>query len=136
MFLVDTNVISEVRKGDRCDPRVAGWWRRVTDEDLFLSVVTLGEIRQGVERLRPRDGARAGALEKWLEEVRVEFAGRVLPVDLVVAQTWGRISARRSTPVIDGLLAATALAHELTLVTRNVADFVDLGAKLMNPFAA
>jgi toxin FitB len=99
-------------------------------------VVTLGEIRQGVERLRPRDGARAGALEKWLEEVRLEFAGRVLPVDLVVAQTWGRISARRSTSVIEGLLAATALAHELTLVTRNVADFVDLGAKLMNPFAA
>lgn len=133
-YLIDTNVISEVRKGGRCDPAVAAWWRTVDDADLFLSVLVLGEIRQGLERLRGRDAVRAAALERWLAEVSAAFAGRLLPVDAAVAEEWGRISARRPTPVVDGLLAATAIVHGLTLVTRNVADVAHAGAKVLDPW--
>ncbi len=134
MFLVDTNVISEVRKRERCDGAVAAWWRSVADADLFLSALVLGEIRQGLERLRARDAVRASALERWLADVAAAFAGRVLPIDAAVAEEWGRISARRPTPVVDGLLAATAIVHGLTLVTRNVADVAHAGAKVLDPW--
>ncbi len=134
MFLVDTNVISEVRKRERCDAAVAGWWSTVADADLFLSVLVLGEIRQGLERLRSRDAHRAASLERWLAEVAAAFAGRVLPVDAAVAEAWGRISARRPTPVVDGLLAATAIVHDLTLVTRNLADVAHSGARVLDPW--
>jgi predicted nucleic acid-binding protein len=86
MYLIDTNIISEVRKGRRCDPQVAAWYRRVRDDDLFLSVLVIGEIRQGIERLRPRNLRRAHALEQWLEELLQLFGDRVLPVDERVAQ--------------------------------------------------
>jgi toxin FitB len=81
MYLIDTNIISEVRKGRRCDPQVAAWYRRVRDDDLFLSALVIGEIRQGMERLRPRNTRRAHALEQWLEELLQSFGDRVLPVD-------------------------------------------------------
>jgi predicted nucleic acid-binding protein len=90
-WLVDTNVISEVRKGPRCHPGVAAWWAGVEDRDLFLSALTLGEIRKGVEGVRPRDPAKAAALEGWLAEVAGAFGPRVLRVDLPVAKAWGRI---------------------------------------------
>ena len=134
MYLIDTNIISEVRKGRRCDPRVAAWYRQVRDDDLFLSVLVIGEIRQGVERLRPRNPRRAGALEQWLEELRDSFGERVLAVDDKVAQNWGRFAAHGTFPVIDALLAATAEAHGLTLVTRNVKDIEGTGARCLNPF--
>jgi hypothetical protein len=134
MYLVDTNVISEVRKRERCEASVAAWWSKVVDADLFLSVLVLGEIRQGLERVRARDPGRAAALERWLGEVTAAFSGRVLPVDEAVAEEWGRISARRPVPVVDGLLAATAIVHDLTLVTRNVADVADTGAKVLDPW--
>jgi predicted nucleic acid-binding protein len=135
-WLVDTAIISEIRKRDRCHPRVAAWWSGVADRDLFLSVLTLGEIRRGIEALRPRDAARAAALDAWLGEVAEAFAPRLLGVDAAVAATWGRLSALRSVPVIDALLAATALVHGLVLVTRNTADVAGLGVQVLDPFGA
>lgn len=98
------------------------WYASIADADIFLSTLVLGEIRKGVELARPRDAAKAVALERWLREVEAAFDGRVLGIDNAVSDQWGRISAIRSVPVIDGLLAATALTHDLTLVTRNDRD--------------
>jgi len=134
MYLIDTNVISEVGKGRRCDRQVSEWYRGVSDDELFLSVLVVGEIRQGIERLRTRNPRRAQALEKWLEELLESFGDRVLPVDAKVAQNWGRLNARSSFPVIDSLLAATAEAHGLTLVTRNLKDIERSGVRCINPF--
>jgi predicted nucleic acid-binding protein len=133
-YLIDTNIISEVRKGDRCDGRVAKWYRSISDDDLFLSTLVLGEIRKGIELARPRDPDKAAALEGWLGQVVSEFGGRVLGIDAAVADRWGRLSALRPVPVIDGLLAATALANHLVLVTRNDRDLAGLGASILNPF--
>jgi predicted nucleic acid-binding protein len=133
-WLVDTNVISEVRKGSRCDPVVAAWWQGVEDRDLFLSVLTLGEIRRGIEAVRPRDPAKASALAAWFADVVDAFGTRVLGVDEAVAEAWGRISAMRSVPVVDALLAATAQVQGLVLVTRNTADVDGLGVRVLNPF--
>lgn len=133
-FLIDTNIISEVRKGDRCDRAVAAWWAGVAEEDLWLSTLVLGEIRKGVELARRRDPAKASALEAWLGEVASGFADRVLAIDGAVAEEWGRISAIRPVPVIGALLAATAKANDLTLVTRNEADVAGLGVEVLNPF--
>lgn len=135
-FLIDTNVISEIRKGDRCDPGVAAWWADVAEDDLWLSALVLGEIRKGVELARRRDPQKAAALEAWLGEVVAGFADRVLPVDAAVAEEWGRMNAIRPVPVIDALLAATARANGLTLVTRNEADVAGIGVEVLNPFAA
>lgn len=133
-YLIDTNVISEVRKGTHCDVHVFTWYASIADEDIFLSTLVLGEIRKGVERARPRDPSKAAALERWLREVKVAFQGRVLGIDGAVADQWGWMSAIRSVPIIDGLLAATALTHGLTLVTRNDRDVAGLGATVLNPF--
>ena len=135
-FLIDTNIISEVRKGDRGDPAVATWWNGVSEDDLWLSSLVLGEIRKGVELARRRDPRRAEALEVWLTDVMSRFGNRVLPVDTAVAEQWGRMNAVRPLPVIDGLLAATAKANGLTLVTRNVVDVAELGVDVLNPFEA
>ena len=135
-YLIDTNIISEVRKGDRCDRRVAAWYASIADEDLFLSTLVLGEIRKGVELARMRDPDKASALERWLGQVRAAFGGRVLGIDNAVADQWGRISAIRALPVVDGLLAATAITNGLTLVTRNDRDVAGLGAAVLNPFRA
>jgi predicted nucleic acid-binding protein len=133
-FLIDTNIILEVRKGDRCDPAVATWWAEVAEDDLWLSALVLGEIRKGVELARRRDPRKADALEAWLGDVISGFGDRVLPVDATVAEEWGRMNAIRPVPVIDALLAATAKANGLTLVTRNGADVAGLGVEVLNPF--
>ena len=133
-FLIDTNIISEVRKAERCDPVVAAWWNGVSEDDLWLSPLVLGEIRKGVELARRRDPERAKALEAWLADVMSNFGDRVLPVDTAVAEHWGRMNAIRPVPVVDALLAATARANDLTLVTHNVADLAGLDVKLLNPF--
>ena len=133
-FLIDTNIISEVRKGARCNARVAGWYDTITDDSLYLSVLVLGEIRKGVELARAKDSAKAKALDSWLEDVAAAFADRVLPIDKEISDEWGRMNAIRPIPVIDGLLAATAKVHKLTLVTRNSANVEGLGAELLNPF--
>jgi len=134
-FLLDTNVISEVRKGPRCDANVAAWYAGLEDSDLFLSVLVLGEIRKGVELARRSDPARAQALGAWLERVERGFGDRILPVDQAVADEWGRMNAIRTASTIDSLLAATARVHGLTLATRNSADVAGLGAQILNPFA-
>ncbi len=135
-YLIDTNVISEVRKGPRCDVHVSAWYASVAAEDIFLSTLVLGEIRKGVELARPRDPAKAAALERWLEMVKAAFQGRVLGIDDAVSDRWGRMNAIRPVPTIDSLLAATAAAHGLTLVTRNDRDVAGLGASVLNPFKA
>ena len=133
-YLLDTNIISEVRKGTRCDANVAEWWRDVPEEDLWLSALVLGEIRKGVELARRRDPTKAAALEAWLDELITGFGERILALDAVVAEEWGRIGAIRTVPVIDALLAATAKAKGLTLVTRNTAEVAGLGVEVVNPF--
>jgi predicted nucleic acid-binding protein len=133
-YLIDTNIVSEVRKGVRCDTNVARWYGILDDANLYLSVLVLGEIRKGIERCRARDPAQARALEKWLVEVDKAFGERILPVDSAVAYEWGRMNASRPLPVIDGLLAATAKVHGLTLATRDVRDVEGLGVRVVNPF--
>jgi len=134
MYLIDTDIISEVRKGQRCDPRVAAWYDLIDENELYLSVLVIGEIRQGAEKLRRRDPRQAKVLADWLGEVLKTFAERVLPVDTRVAQAWGRIAVRGNFPVVDALLAATAQVHGLILVTRNTADIEESGVKCLNPF--
>jgi toxin FitB len=134
MFLIDTNVISEWRKGARCNANVAFWFTSVDNNDLYLSVLVLGEIRRGIELLRPRDPVQARALESWLGQVDTAFCDRILPINREVADEWGRLNAIRPISVVDGLLAATAKIHQMTLVTRNDSDVAGLGARVLNPF--
>jgi toxin FitB len=133
-YLIDANIISEVRKGAKCDANVAAWYASIDDAEIYLSVLVLGEIRKGVERARLKDPAQARSLENWLDAVAKAFAERILPIDKYVADEWGRMGSNRSLPTIDALLAATAKVHAMTLVSRNVADVADLGASVLNPF--
>jgi toxin FitB len=133
-YLIDTNIISEVRKGAQCDPNVAAWFASIADAEIYLSVLVLGEIRKGIERARRNDPQRASILEDWLDAVRRSFADRVLPIDQQVADEWRRMSGMRSVPTIDALLAATAKIHGMTLATHNLSDIADLGADIINPF--
>ncbi len=134
-FLLDTNVISELRKDDRTHPGVASWFAERADEEVFLSVLTVGEIRRGIENVRRRDLDTAAALDGWLARLSVAYGDRILPVDDAIAEEWGRMSVPDPLPVVDGLLAATAKVLGLTLVTRNVADVERTGVELLDPFA-
>ena len=134
-FLLDTNVISELRKRDRMDTQVLQWFGRNTDSELWLSVLVIAELRRGVELLRRRDEVAAALLATWLESVVVDYGDRILPVTVEIAQRWGRLSVPDPLPWIDGMLAATALQHGLTLATRNVDDVRRTGVALANPFA-
>jgi predicted nucleic acid-binding protein len=133
-YLVDTNVVSELRKGNRADPGVRDWISSVADEGLFLSVLVIGELRRGIERIARRDEASAEVLDRWLAGIAGEYEDRILPVDVIVAEEWGRINVPDPLPVVDGLLAATAIVHDLTLVTRNTADITSSPAITLNPF--
>jgi hypothetical protein len=133
-YLVDTNVISELRKRERADPAVQAWFASIADEEIFLSVLTVGEIRQGVERIRRRDPSAASALDRWLDRVVEMHRDRLVPVDRLVAEEWGRMNVPDPLPVIDGLLAATAKITGLTLATRNVGEVERTGVDLVNPF--
>lgn len=134
-YLIDTNILSEVRKGVRCDANVAAWWKVVRDDELWISVLLLGEIRKGAEKVRNRDQLKAAALDAWIDELTTSFQDRILPVNSMVADEWGRISAIRSVPVIDALLAATAITNDLAIVTRNVSDMAGIGVRVVNPFS-
>jgi len=133
-YLLDTNVASEARKRRRANPNVLAWLDSIEDSELFLSVLVLGEIRKGVEQVRQADPRRARALERWLDGLERTFADRLLPVSAAIADQWGRLSAIRPISTVDGLLAATALVHGMTLVTRNVRHVAHTGVKLLNPF--
>jgi predicted nucleic acid-binding protein len=134
-YLLDTNVVSELRKGQRCNHNVAAWFARAPEDEVFLSVLTIGEIRTGIDRIQKRDGSKAGALNRWLKGLIDDFSDRILPIDRAIAEEWGRLNAVGSLRTIDGLLAATAKVHGMSLATRNVKDIVQSGVDCINPFA-
>jgi predicted nucleic acid-binding protein len=134
-FLLDTNVISEIRKRDRAHPNVVHWVNRTPAEDMGTSVLVLAEIRHGIELRRRRDPVQAGSFDRWFLQMRIGLGARVLPVDESVAEAWALMGISDPLPLIDGLLAATAKVHGLTLVTRNVADIAATGVPLLNPFS-
>lgn len=136
-YLLDTNGISELVR-PKPDPRVVEWMQSADESQLYLSVLTLGEIRKGVAELA--HGRRKANLETWLDvELQGRFRERILPIDAAIADRWGQLAATakrkgKTLPVIDGLLAATALHHNLTLVTRNISDFVMVSVPVLNPW--
>jgi predicted nucleic acid-binding protein len=133
-FLLDTNVVSELIKR-RKNPGVLDWLAATSRHDHHLSVMSVGEIRRGISLLRLRnDHEQAGRVERWLAETVRDFAHRIVPVSVDAAQRWGHQDAVRPMPITDGLIGATAAAHEWTLVTRNTRDFEHLGVPLLNPF--
>ena len=133
-FLLDTNVVSEVRKKEP-NPGVSEWFASVPADQLFLSVLVVGEVRQGIERLIRRDQAQAEIYEQWLYRLVNAYGDRIVPITARVAEVWGRVNVPDPMPVVDGLMAATALVHGWTLVTRNLGDFASAGVPLLNPFA-
>ena len=131
MYLVDTNVISEARRGSK---EALAWLRSVDPAAIYLSVVTLGEIMRGIALKQRSDPRAAAHLSEWLGRLRQDHADRILPITDRIAIEWGRISAIRPRGDADGLIAATAIVHDLILVTRNVADFNDIAATIINPW--
>ena len=132
MYLVDTNIVSEARRGSQ---HAVAWLRSVRPERVYLSALTLGEIMRGVALRRKSDPQTAARLTEWLERLRHDHADRILPVTDRIALEWGRIAALRPRGDIDGLIAATAIVHDLILVTRNVKDFEDTTVSLINPWS-
>ena len=132
-YLLDTNALSELRKR-RPDPRVTRWFDTAPKPELYLSCLTIGEIRRGIERLRRQDEVQAKAIERWLAGLRRFYQDRIVPIDIEIAERWGRLSAAATLPAMDGLLAATALTRDWTVVTRNIADFAPSGARVLNPW--
>lgn len=135
IYLLDTNVVSEARR-ERPDPVVMRWLGGVDDMALRISVLTLGEIAKGVALRAKRDPTGVAQLQDWLAAIRLHYADRLVPIGAETAEAWGTLTAARSLPVIDGLLAATAIVHDMTLVTRNSKDFADTGARLLDPWQA
>lgn len=133
-LLLDTNIVSELRKGQRADGNLLTWFAGVSDDEIHLSVLVLGELRRGVESIRTRDDKQAMALERWLKRLWSAHADRILPVDARVAEEWGRLTATRAASVVDTLMAATARVHGLVLVTRNLKDVSWTGVPCLNPF--
>ena len=133
-FLLDTNVMSELRKGDRANAQVFEWFNEVADDEIHLSVLAIGELRRGVETARKRDPVQAAALDRWVGRLVANHAERIFPVDGPVADRWGRLAAIRAASVIDTLMAATAIEHGLVLVTRNVKDVAWTGVSYLDPF--
>lgn len=138
MYLVDTDVISEARKGEKANPGVKAFFERVGRDDIsvYLSVITIGELRQGVEKIRYRkDMAQARQLERWLQRVTTEYADSILPFDEEMAHVWGRLRAPNVENPLDKQIAATALINDLTVVTRNDAHYEPTGVRILNPFS-
>ena len=135
-FLVDTNIISEIRKRDRAHPNVVRWVARTPAEEIGTSVLVLAEIRHGIELKRRNNPEQAKSLDRWFSQMRIGLGDRVLPIDEPVAEAWALLGIPDPLPLIDGLLAATAKVHGLTLVTRNVADIAPTGVSTLDPFSA
>ena len=133
-FLLDTNVISEIRKRERAHPNVANWVAQTPVKDIGTSVVVLAEIRRGIELKRRNDPAQAEGFDRWFVQMRTRLGDRVLPIDEPIAEAWAYLGVPDPLPFVDGLLAATAKVHGLTLVTRNTADVVRTGISVLNPF--
>lgn len=133
-YLIDTNVISEFRKAKRADPNVLRWIEATLPEEHYTSVLVIGEIRHGIELMRRRDAPQAQAMELWLSGMVARYAGRILPIDQRVADAWGRLGAPDPVPEIDGLLAATALVHDMTMVSRDNALLSLRELRSINPF--
>jgi predicted nucleic acid-binding protein len=133
MFLIDTVTLSELRRRER-DPKVVAWFGRQRTTDLFLSVISIGEIERGIARQHTADPGFAGALAAWLDQVLTLYGERVVPFDLRSARRWGNLSASLGNDSADLMIAATALEHGLTVVTRNVSDFEPTGVAVLDPF--
>ena len=133
-YLLDTNVISELRKGSRCHPKVQRWHETLTPNSTWLSVLVLAEIRCGIENLRRRDPIASRHLETWLDGLALGFQDRIIPICPDIANRWGILNSGAPIPYIDGFLAATALESNLTLVTRNVKEVSMTGVSFLNPF--
>ncbi|NOQ34414.1 MAG: DUF4411 family protein [Methylococcaceae bacterium] len=133
-YLVDTNVLSELRKKHRCNENVRLWFNATDKDSIYISVLVIGEIKRGIEKIQKRDKVAAMSLENWLQQVKKNARGRILPVTETIANRWGVINAGDPFPVIDSFLAATAIEHDLILVTRNISDVERSGARLLNPF--
>jgi len=131
MYLVDTNVLSEARRGTTA---ARDWLRSVDPETIYLSVITLGEIMKGIELRQRTDPRAAGSLRQWLEHLRQDHADRILPVGDEVALEWGRLAAERPRAMADALIAATAIVHRKAIVTRNTADFEETRVPVINPW--
>jgi hypothetical protein len=137
MYLVDTNVISEARKKSKANTGVRAFFKQAIKDEtrIFISVVTVGELRRGVESIRYRGDVRqANQLEKWLEDLMAEYQDHILDINQDIAQLWGRLRAPHPENALDKQIAATALIYELTVVTRNHKDFVKTGVRVLNPF--
>ena len=133
-YLLDTNVVSELRKGSRGNPEVRAWLEIQRAAQLWLSVLVVGELRRGVHLIGRRDAASAAVLGQWLDGIIEDFSDRILPVTATIAQQWAAMSVPDPIPVVDGLMAATAAVHDLTVVTRNVADIGRTGVRWVDPF--
>jgi toxin FitB len=137
MFLLDTVVLSELRKPLRQrNTNLVHWIERVSSQELFVSVVTVGEIERGIERQRQLDPSFAERLALWLDTVLRTYEGRILPVDISIARRWGRLSQRVGNKGLDLAVAATALEHGLTVATRNISDFEPTGVSVLDPFSS
>lgn len=135
MYLLDTNVVSELRKGTRANPDLMAFFADLRAEDIYLSVQTIGELRRGVENIRGRgDLPQADRLEAWLDVLISDHASRILEFDLECAQLWGKLMSPNPQHPIDKQIAAIGLIYDLTVVTRNTADFQSSGVRLLNPF--
>jgi predicted nucleic acid-binding protein len=134
MFLIDTVTLSELRKRNR-DPMIIKWFERQRTTDLFLSVISIGEIERGIARQRTTDPGFAGALADWLDRLLILYGERVVPFDLRTARRWGALSAALGNDSADLMIAATALEHGLTVVTRNASDFEPSGVAVLDPFS-
>ena len=132
-YLLDTNVLSETRR-KQADEQVMSFLSQAEPSAIYISVLTLGELRKGVARKRRTDPQSANTLDSWVEGLELSFADRILGIDPAIAKLWGELSAQRPRPVVDTLLAATAIVHELTLVTRNGSDVQDIPVKLLDPW--
>ena len=136
MFILDTNVVSELRKRSKADREVAEWASRKNAQQLFLSVMTVRELEYGVLQSARQDKQKAEVLGSWLESVLLRFEGRILEIDTAIARRCAALHVPDPKPERDAWIAATALVHDMTVVTRNTRDFSSTGAKLFNPWLA